>query len=324
MLPHEIWEGTGAKARAIRTLTTPVSWLYALGWEAYLSIYTLGLKRAASPHKPIVCVGSLMVGGSGKSPLTLYLARLFEKLGRRVVIGCSGYGAPHSAAAALAPLGQLAAAEWGDEPAMFRWLLPNVPLVVGRDRVLAATLVHQSHPDAILLMDDGFQHLRLATDVSLLIDVTGLMNKKCLPAGPLREPYANRVRADLILPGEFQIRSQPMRVVDRNGAAATPTAYSVLCALGQPIRFLTALAAQFPNDRSDVPTVLRPDHDPLTASELWEGLPADIPVVVTAKDWVKLRERVDLNQRQVLIALQDVEVEPQDAFATWVERRLDE
>jgi len=324
MLPHEVWEGTNARERAIRALATPLSWLYAFGWQTYLTAYSLGIKKAASPHRPIVCVGSLTVGGSGKSPLTMHIVNVLKSLGREVVVGCSGYGAPHSKDAAIAPDGPLSAAEWGDEPAMFRWLLPNIPLVIGRNRVLAAQLVHERYPNSVLVMDDGFQHLPLAKQVTIIIDDPEPKNGKCLPAGPHREPRRNRDRADLIVPEDFAMMRHPMRITTPEGAQVVPTEYSVICALGHPGRFLRTLAVRFPNGLLEVPSAILSDHDPLTAPNLFDDLPSNYPIVVTAKDWVKLRDRSDLGDRKFLVALQEVALEPSEEFSNWLEKSCNE
>ncbi len=324
MRPEEVWAGKTGKDRLVRGLLTPLSWLYAAGWQTYLSLYDHGFKKPSEPHRPVLCVGNLVVGGSGKSPLTLHLAEVLRGMGRSLVIGCSGYGAPHAEAAALAPGGPLSAAEWGDEPAMFRWLLPDVPLVVGRRRVLAAELAHDAYPGSVLLMDDGFQHLPLTKHVTILIDDPYPSNSMCLPAGPFREPRSNRNRASVIVPESYAVVEEPMKIVNAEGQAETPQEYAVLCALCQPERFLSSLASQYPNRRGNVRAVVLPDHDPLTAGNLWESLPEDLPVIVTGKDWVKLRERSDVNERRVLVALQEVHLEPAAHFEAWLEKSLDE
>src|SRR4051812_39429853 len=99
----EVWEASDAGAVAARTILTPASWLYALGWEAYLGIYRIGLKKPSEPHRPVVCIGNLVVGGSGKSPFTLFVAQALRGLGHEVVLSCSGYGSPASQAASVAP-----------------------------------------------------------------------------------------------------------------------------------------------------------------------------------------------------------------------------
>ena len=324
MRPDEIWDGESPKARVLRLVLTPLSWLYALGWESYLAVYRLGLKKAKEPHPNVICIGSLLVGGSGKSPLTIHLVRVLQSLGKQVVIGSSGYGAPHSKEASLAPMGALRASEWGDEPSMFRWLLPDIPQVVGRRRVLAAQLVQDTFPGSVLLMDDGFQHLPLKKRIQLLLVDPKIRNRMCLPAGPHREPHWNRKRADLIIPDVYQVVSRPMVLVNQEGGEEKPAQYAVICALGQPTRFLAALREHFPNQLSDPPVILLQDHDPLLGPDLWKSIPDELAIVVTSKDWVKIRDRSDVSERVFLIARQEVTLEPQDEFRNWLAKKLDE
>lgn len=309
---RDLWESPAIGARLARTALTPLSWLYAGGWQAYLLTYRLGLKQAQAPHRPVLCVGNLQAGGSGKSPLVRHLVEVLREMGQEVVVSCSGYGAPRAEAATLAPEGDMDAAEWGDEPAMLRMQIPDLPLVVGRRRVLAASLVHESHPNAVMLMDDGFQHLPLRKTLSIVLDPLDPPNRRCLPAGPYREPRQNRARADLVLPG-------PFRVVEEGPTLDEPwpREFAVLCALGQPARFLASLP------HPPVLTRLLPDHDPLTEGNLFDGMDPALPVVVTAKDWVKLRARPDIAARRVLVARHAVRVELAAEFRAWLAERLD-
>lgn len=319
MRPDEIWEGKQPNARLIRSMLLPLSWLYGAGWQGYLAIYRLGLKRSKHPHSPILCVGNLVTGGSGKSPVTLFLASRLIAMGKPFVIGCSGYGAPRSENAQLAPEGPLDAAEWGDEPAMIRWLLPTVPLVVGRNRVMAAQLVHQFYAGSLLLMDDGFQHLPLKKTASLVLDESP-KNSHCLPAGPYREPRSNRKRADRLIPDDFQVHRLPLRFIAAEGGQdVRPEQYSVLCALGQPNRFLAQLRVDLPNSLKEPMIVLLNDHDRLDAPNLLSRFPIDTPIVVTAKDWVKLRGRGDISAHQFVIALQNISLEPLALVDSWLE-----
>jgi tetraacyldisaccharide 4'-kinase len=84
------------------------------------------------------------------------------------------------------------------------------------------------------------------------------------------------------------------------------------------------LADSYPNSCERTSARILPDHDPLTDNELWDGLPIDLPIIVTAKDWVKLRERSDVKERDLLVALQDVELEPPDEFRKWIKKSFDE
>ena len=225
-----------------------------------------------------------------------------------------------SEAASIAPMGPLPAAKWGDEPAMVRWFLPEVPVIVGRRRVLAAELATKHFPSSVLLMDDGFQHLPLRKHVTLLLDQDHPVNRKCLPAGPYREPRRNRRMADLVFGAQFQLVRRPLRFISPTGdEVEAPTEADMLCAIGTPDAFAQALR--------DIGVKLltqvrRPDHDPLTAGNLFDGLDRNTALVVTAKDWVKLQARSDLDGRNIFIALQKAGIEPEAEFRTWLSERL--
>jgi tetraacyldisaccharide-1-P 4'-kinase len=93
----------------------------------------------------------------------------------------------------------------------------------------------------------------------------------------------------------------------------------VLCALGQPKRLLKSLTK---SGWTVLESKLLPDHDPMTSDDLWDGLKADLPIVVTPKDWVKLRERNDLAGRRIGIVRHRVHVEPEDRFRDWLREKL--
>jgi tetraacyldisaccharide 4''-kinase len=286
-------------------------------------VYRLGIKKPACPHAPVVCVGNLLAGGSGKSPISLYVAGVLRDSGREVALSCSGYGAPHSEGASLAPHGPLMAAEWGDEAAMVRWLMPELPLIVGRNRVEAARICEQQLPRAVMLMDDGFQHLPLRKHVTILLDPPH-SNHACLPAGPYREPRKNRFRADLVMPNGVHSTFRISGFCNPNGdtiAIPTNPRVNVLCALGNPARFIEDLQGLglVPDTK-----LLLPDHDPLTGGNLLTCLNQELPLVVTAKDWVKLQGRTDLDRFEIWIARQEAKIEPEAEFRAWLERKLDE
>jgi len=319
---NEIWYGDAFVPRLVRTVLTPPSWAYTLGWNTYLALYSSGLKRPSRPHRPVLCVGNLTVGGTGKTPLTMFLAEELKLLGYDVAISCSGYGSPASEDAALAPTTDLAAAKWGDEASLLRWKLPGVTLIVGRNRVRAAELCQENFPNSVLLMDDGFQHLPLSKDITILIESSS-PNRRCLPAGPYREPFSHRKRATLVLHDEFKIESLPMAfVAASNGQVRpTPARANSLCALGSPETFFDALRSFGVQLET---AIAKPDHAPLQEADLFKAISPDLPLVVTAKDWVKLRERVDLDGREILVAEHEVEVRPRSEFASWLQERLNE
>ena len=312
----EVWEGKEPIYVASRLALRPASWLYALGWQTYLAIYQLGFKQPREPHIPVLCVGNLAVGGSGKSPVVRHLVNVLREIGWEVVVSCSAYGSPSEEAARFAEDGQLDPYQWGDEPALMREWIPDLPLIVGRRRVLAAELCQERYPRAVMLMDDGFQHLPLQKHVTLILDRSARANRACLPAGPYREPYGNRKRADLTLPDQFRVEYSALSFgLDKPGTA------NLLCALGTPQGFVDAVRQS--GVEVKVQRLLR-DHDTLQAGNLFEGLSPDTPLIVTEKDWVKLRTRKDLGARRIVVAKREARIEPVAEFREWITNRLNE
>ncbi len=316
MTIHDVWYGKSISAKLVRALLVPASWLYSFGWRMYLLVYRLGVKKAAKPHKRILCVGNCTAGGTGKTPTVIFIAQQIAAIGHTVVIGCSGYGSPHAADATLAPDGPLDPTEWGDEPAEIRSALPDVPIIVGRARVTAASLVHQHFPDSVLLMDDGFQHLPLAKDSTIVLD-SGSANRFTFPAGPYREPLSvGRKRASLVIgPSEaFSLEYSPLEFRDSNGTSIHISGPSgVLTAIGRPDLFRRSL------EESGVEIgefIAKGDHDPLDLD--FGNLDPSVPWIVTEKDWVKLRKRSDVGTRRFVIAHRSVVISPLDEFRKWL------
>ncbi|MBL0715844.1 MAG: tetraacyldisaccharide 4'-kinase [Desulfosarcina sp.] len=182
----------------------------AILYEAAVRVrarYYLGRRR--HPDKlpcRVVSIGNLALGGTGKTPLCIYLAGLIHDAGYRVAIVSRGYKGQAEKTGALiepGPLSAPAAHRVGDEPAlMARLLAPrSIPIFVGRDRLASGRrALTQFQPDVILL-DDGFQHHRLARDLDIVLLDGGdpLGNGYLLPRGPLREPPAALARADILI-----------------------------------------------------------------------------------------------------------------------------
>jgi tetraacyldisaccharide 4'-kinase len=312
---EDIWFGQSVAAKVARVALLPLSGVYALGMAGYRAMYRLGIKRAQKPHKKIVCVGNLVAGGSGKTPVTIHIAQNLCDLGFKVVLGCSGYGSPRSEAASLAPDGALNSAEWGDEPSEIRDALPWVPIIVGRRRVLAAEICARHFPDSILLMDDGFQHLPLAKDITIVLDRGVHGDRLPFPAGPCRE---TRLLANptLYLPSEkFGIKYSDLELTEPLLPGAR---INLLCAIAKPNNFMRSLT-----DLGLTPVVSRllADHDPLTDANLFKCENV-YPWVVTAKDWVKLRNRKDLDHVKIIIARRTAIIEPHEEFREWLKIKL--
>ncbi len=326
MTAEEIWYGDSASSAIMRAALTPASWLYAAGWQGYLGLYRSGIKQSKEAHPRVICVGNLTVGGMGKTPVTIYLAKLLTEFGYRVTLGCSGYGSPSSEAARLAPEGPLDPFVFGDEPALIRDALPDLPMVIGRRRPLAAQIAYENDPDGILLMDDGFQHLPVKIHMGILVDERSPTNKKCLPAGPYREPRSNAKRAAMMLPNErFAIDYSNPEIV---GLDAKPSRAHLLCAIGRPQSFEQTVRSMGINVAS---IKVFGDHDPLQDESIFEGLEPSLPILVTTKDWVKLRKRPDVVNGQLIRkgseavtigrVVRNATIQPEDEFKEWFRDR---
>jgi tetraacyldisaccharide 4'-kinase len=186
---QEIWEGTASAPIALRAGLGAASLAWAAGRRLHRALYATRLLARARLPVPVVSVGNVSVGGSGKTPFVAALARVQVAAGRRVVILARGYGRAHGAAL-------------NDEGAWLRSVVPQARIVQAPDRATAARRELAREPADLVLLDDGFQHEALARDLDLvLVDAaTGFGNGKLLPAGPLRErPDALRRAAFVVL-----------------------------------------------------------------------------------------------------------------------------
>jgi tetraacyldisaccharide 4'-kinase len=289
-----------SRAKLGNYLLVPAAGLYALGWLAYEFLYRSGIRRPSAPHHPIICVGNLRVGGMGKTPLTMAIAKLFQDSGRQVIVSTSGYRSKHESKAAIAPDGRLDASDWGDESALIREALPHVPLIVGRDRRLAAELASTRYPKAIMVMDDGFQHLPLEKDFTIVIEPAERCNPFCLPAGPYREPRSGLRRCDFRIDNlndylDVMYSLEPQRNLEGQ-------IVQLLTSIARPERLRKALMEDLKVEqilREDA----RPDHDPLASGVLTQ-FDQTLPLVVTMKDWVKLRDRSEVIEWDIVVLKQ--------------------
>lgn len=161
-------------------------------------LYRTGFLRSERMPVPVVIVGNITVGGSGKTPLVIHLALGLRKLGRRPGIVSRGYRSGSAGVTEVLPGGNPAVL--GDEPVLLA-RRAGCPVYVGRDRPAAARALLAAHPECdLILADDGLQHYRLQRDVELAVfDQRGVMNGWCLPAGPLREPASRLSRVDAVV-----------------------------------------------------------------------------------------------------------------------------
>jgi len=167
-------------------------------------LFDLGLKpRRRLPCK-MISVGNITVGGTGKTPMTIYLARLVQDLGFKVAVISRGYKGKAEKKGAVVSDGEkvlLTADIAGDEPYMMAGVLPGIPVIVGRNRYTAGRLAIKQFKTEVIVLDDGFQHLSLERDLNLVL-VDSLQpwgNGHLLPRGPLRETPGALKRADSVI-----------------------------------------------------------------------------------------------------------------------------
>ncbi len=195
--------GPGASARSVRVLGRCLESIYALGARIDR---TLGRRRRAKRGRPacgVVSVGGLTVGGAGKTPTAAWLARALSDRGHRVVIASRGYRGRRDRAVTVVSDGRHVLGrfeEVGDEAMVLAARAPGVPVLVGVDRLRVGHEAVTLFDAQILVLDDGFQHHRLARDFDLVcLDArSGVGNGRVLPAGPLREPLAALRHADAL------------------------------------------------------------------------------------------------------------------------------
>lgn len=190
----------------VRVILQPLATGFRLGVALRHAAYRRGWLKTRRLGRPVVSVGNLSVGGTGKTPLVAFIARTLLKLGWKPGILTRGYGRRGKELIALLPgigrTGRVADPRVvGDEPALLARALPEVPIVVCADRYRGGQFAEKQLNVNVHILDDGFQHLALARDVDVVVlDVTQkLSHGALLPAGRLREPTTALRRADLVV-----------------------------------------------------------------------------------------------------------------------------
>lgn len=190
----DVWQRRGPLA----WLLFPLSVLHWIGYSARRALYALGVLQQTRLDVPVVVIGNLYVGGTGKTPLTIELVRALAARGWRPGIVSRGYGA----AGAIARMVRAddSASEVGDEPLLMA-RATQVPVAVARNRADASRLLRVRHPECdVVIADDGLQHWPLGRDMEIaLLHYRGLGNGWLLPAGPLREPRDRLDRVDAVV-----------------------------------------------------------------------------------------------------------------------------
>jgi tetraacyldisaccharide 4'-kinase len=193
-------EQRGATAAAVRAGLHLLSGPLWLGLQANLAFYRWGLLRQARVNRPVIAVGNLTLGGTGKTTATAYLVRRLAEAGRRAGVVLRGHGRRTGSAPLLVSDGtqRLASVpEAGDEALLLASLLPGHPVAVGVRREQVARLLLDETPAEAIVLDDAFQYFRLAREAEIvLVDASHrIEDDRLFPAGTLREPHAHLRRA---------------------------------------------------------------------------------------------------------------------------------
>lgn len=183
-------------------------WLPAklFGWLTMLRawLYRRGILPSRSLKRPVISVGNLTVGGTGKTPFVGYLARILKDTGYQPIILSRGYLGKAETKGRVVSDGNTVSCgpeEAGDEPYLMARRLRGVPVAVGKNRYASGRLLEDRFPRGVHLLDDGFQHLALKRNLNIvLIDATDPFGGgRLIPAGRLREPVSALQRADLVV-----------------------------------------------------------------------------------------------------------------------------
>ena len=194
----------GILGQLLKMSLVPFSLIYAFLQSLRAWLYHCGILSVRPLPRPVVSIGNITVGGTGKTPVTAHIASLLLAQGLKVVVLSRGYGGTCEGTTAIVSDGSkllLTPEECGDEPYLLASTIPGLIVVIGTDRHAAGMLAMKSLSPDIFLLDDGFQHIRQHRDLNiLLLDFNRPFgNGWCLPAGLLREPECAVTRADLII-----------------------------------------------------------------------------------------------------------------------------
>lgn len=281
MRAPDFWHGRGPIAR----LLAPLGALHGL---------SVAIKARATPPDtgvPVICVGNLTAGGSGKTPIAIAIAQILREQGRNPFFLTRGYGG--SAHGPLLVNSTDSAAVTGDEALL---LAHHAPTIVARDRLLGARLAKDNGAQ-VIVMDDGHQNFTIAKTLSLVVvdGHTGFGNGFQIPAGPLREPVRQGLsRADAVVvmgdgtPDLHGYYGTVLRAhVKTDGAPFIGKRVFAFAGIGQPQKFFDALAqtgAQLTGQRAFG------DHHPYRDDEIraLRAMAGDALLVTTQKDFARM------------------------------------
>ena len=314
----------------------PLSALYSAVTRTRLSLYERGTFRTTKLDRPVISVGNMTVGGTGKTPLVEFVSKVIGATGKKVCILTRGYGRQHPERQVIVSDGQAilaTPAEAGDEPYLLATnLLGLAAVICSADRISAGRDAIEVFGTECFVLDDGFQHLRLARDLNIVtVDATNPWGGgQLLPHGRLREPLSGLSRADcvVITRCDQAMNLDPLREQIRDLISGRPVFESTMkprrspladgpvaafCAVGNPKSFFEQLrnsGYELVAEKAfrDHHAYTQKDIDDLTDAATRAGARA---LITTAKDAVKLRSlhfSLPYSVFEIEIAIQDEEL----------------
>ncbi len=299
-------------------LLLPLSWLFSFAARRRRQRFRTGRLTAWRADVPVVVVGNITAGGTGKTPFVIWLVATLQALGFKPGVITRGHGGKRQSSPVRVDAGS-DPQEVGDEAPLLA-ARTGAPVAVCLDRSLAAAELQDNAQCDILVADDGLQHYALARDIEIAVidGARGVGNGLPLPAGPLREPVSRLAEVDWVVSmdvpsgldgAESLMRIAPLRVVALHSSESMAISdfverypqVNALAAIGNPARFdktLRELGLQF-SLRS------LPDHAPISSADLRFDNP--LPVLCTEKDAIKIRTLDELPQDVWYLEI-DVEV----------------
>ena len=289
-LCHRVWY----EDHPLAWLLAPIGWLYQGGMQLRELLYKSGVLPTCRVGVPVIVVGNITAGGTGKTPLVLWLAQYLKSRGYRPGIVSRGYGGIGSGGSPQQVRTDSDPGQVGDEPVMLA-RRSGSPVAVSRDRCQAASELVEHAGCDFIISDDGLQHLRLGRDIEIAV-IDGQRrfgNGLCLPAGPLREGRGRLRQVDIIVAsgkaerGEHVMNYEPGQLQSLCGEPPVSPAewrgrrVHAIAGVGNPGRFFSLLRQQ----GLQLITHEYPDHYQYCAADL--DFNDDYPVVMTEKDAVK-------------------------------------
>jgi tetraacyldisaccharide 4'-kinase len=279
----------------------PVSAIYGFATATRNRLYDRGILRVQKLSRPVISVGNISAGGSGKTPFVMLLVELLKQRGIACDVLSRGYGRKTRGVLAVNPNGS--PEQFGDEPLLIaKNTKINCPVIVGENRYQAGVFAEKSYASSLHILDDGFQHRSLHRDFDIVLLTPEDLRDSLLPAGRLREPLSSLRRADaIVLTGELDISKLPAGkamwrihrslIIPTNISLQKPI---VFCGIARPRNFVDQLRHAGINPATEK---FFPDHHRYTDRDINELLKlrdhhsAD-SFIATQKDAANLGNRV--------------------------------